>query len=53
MCQPLAIALLADAVEGLWEALPHHSVSLTGGEPLMQGKLWSSWPSSWPGSVGR
>jgi 7-carboxy-7-deazaguanine synthase len=33
---PLPIALLADAVDRLWELLPHHSVSLTGGEPLMQ-----------------
>ncbi len=32
---PLPIPLLADAVDRLWH-LPHHSVSLTGGEPLMQ-----------------
>ena len=34
---PLPVAPLADAVEDLWRLLPHHSVSLTGGEPLMQG----------------
>ena len=33
---PLPIVLVADAVDRLWELLPHHSVSLTGGEPLMQ-----------------
>ncbi len=35
---PLPISTLADAVERLCELLPHHSVSLTGGEPLMQAR---------------
>jgi len=34
---PLPVTSLVDAVDGLWQLLPHHSVSLTGGEPLMQG----------------
>ena len=33
---PLPIPRLAEAVDRLWQLLPHHSVSLTGGEPLMQ-----------------
>jgi 7-carboxy-7-deazaguanine synthase len=33
---PLPIASVVDAVDSLWQALPHHSISLTGGEPLMQ-----------------
>jgi len=33
---PLPIATVADAVDALWQRLPHHSISLTGGEPLMQ-----------------
>lgn len=33
---PVAVADVVDAVDRLWTALPHHSVSLTGGEPLMQ-----------------
>jgi 7-carboxy-7-deazaguanine synthase len=33
---PLPIAALVSAVDDLWQRLPHHSVSLTGGEPLMQ-----------------
>jgi organic radical activating enzyme len=33
---PLPISGLVEAVKGLWRQLPHHSVSLTGGEPLMQ-----------------
>jgi len=27
---------VVEAVDRLWRALPHHSVSVTGGEPLMQ-----------------
>ncbi len=34
---PLPIASVASAVERLCEQLHHHSVSLTGGEPLLQG----------------
>jgi 7-carboxy-7-deazaguanine synthase len=33
---PLPIAWLASKVDDLWRQLPHHSISLTGGEPLMQ-----------------
>jgi 7-carboxy-7-deazaguanine synthase len=33
---PLPIASLVSSVDDLWRRLPHHSVSLTGGEPLMQ-----------------
>ncbi|HUS61976.1 MAG TPA: 7-carboxy-7-deazaguanine synthase QueE [Acidimicrobiales bacterium] len=33
---PLALQAVAGAVDRLWRALPHHSVSITGGEPLMQ-----------------
>lgn len=33
---PLPYADVVDAVDRLWQALPHHSVSLTGGEPLLQ-----------------
>jgi len=35
---PLAIESVVDAVDRLWRAMPHHSVSVTGGEPLMQSK---------------
>jgi 7-carboxy-7-deazaguanine synthase len=35
---PLSIDDVVDAVDRLWRALPHHSVSLTGGEPLMQSR---------------
>lgn len=35
---PMPVAALAGAVESLWDLLPHHSLSLTGGEPLMQGR---------------
>jgi organic radical activating enzyme len=34
---PLPVTALADAAESLCRQLPHHSVSVTGGEPLMQG----------------
>lgn len=33
---PLTTGRTVDAVDRLWQALPHHSVSVTGGEPLMQ-----------------
>jgi len=33
---PLAVAELVDAAAVLWEQVPHHSISLTGGEPLLQ-----------------
>jgi 7-carboxy-7-deazaguanine synthase len=33
---PLPVDEVVSAVGALWESLPHHSVSLTGGEPLMQ-----------------
>ncbi len=33
---PLPIEQVVEAVDGLWVDLPHHSVSLTGGEPLLQ-----------------
>ena len=33
---PLPVAEVARAVERLWRAVPHHSVSVTGGEPLAQ-----------------
>jgi 7-carboxy-7-deazaguanine synthase len=33
---PLAITSVVQAVDALGERLPHHSVSLTGGEPLLQ-----------------
>src|SRR5664280_3804433 len=35
---PLAVESVVDAVDRLWRAMPHHSVSVTGGEPLMQSK---------------
>jgi 7-carboxy-7-deazaguanine synthase len=34
---PLAIDRVVEAVEALWTHVPHHSISLTGGEPLLQG----------------
>lgn len=39
---PVAFGMVADAVDRLWRALPHHSVSITGGEPLMQSNRLSS-----------
>ncbi len=33
---PLPIPDVVEAADRLWRALPHHSVSLTGGEPLFQ-----------------
>jgi 7-carboxy-7-deazaguanine synthase len=33
---PLAISSVAEAVDQLCTTLPHHSISLTGGEPLLQ-----------------
>lgn len=35
---PVAVGEVAESVDRLWRALPHHSVSLTGGEPLMQAR---------------
>jgi organic radical activating enzyme len=35
---PLPVETVVEAVDGLWRAMPHHSVSVTGGEPLMQSK---------------
>ena len=34
---PLAMGRVVDAVGALWSQVPHHSISLTGGEPLLQG----------------
>jgi organic radical activating enzyme len=34
---PLTIDRVVDAVGLLWDQVPHHSISLTGGEPLLQG----------------
>jgi len=34
---PLAIGRVVEAVSTLWGQVPHHSISLTGGEPLLQG----------------
>jgi len=34
---PLPIDRLVGAVATLWDQVPHHSISLTGGEPLLQG----------------
>ena len=34
---PLTIDRAVEAVARLWDQLPHHSISLTGGEPLLQG----------------
>jgi 7-carboxy-7-deazaguanine synthase len=33
---PLATDAVVEAVGRLWRAMPHHSVSVTGGEPFMQ-----------------
>jgi 7-carboxy-7-deazaguanine synthase len=35
---PLSTQDVVEAVDRLWRGLPHHSVSLTGGEPLMQSR---------------
>ncbi len=35
VASPVAVATVARAVDHLW-SLPHHSVSVTGGEPLLQ-----------------
>ncbi|MDQ1360906.1 MAG: 7-carboxy-7-deazaguanine synthase, partial [Acidimicrobiaceae bacterium] len=35
---PLGVDDVVESVDRLWRALPHHSVSLTGGEPLMQSR---------------
>ena len=34
---PLPVDRVVDAVGRLWAQVPHHSISLTGGEPLLQG----------------
>ena len=34
---PLPIDRVVGAVARLWDQVPHHSISLTGGEPLLQG----------------
>lgn len=34
---PLDLDRVVEAVGSLWGQLPHHSISLTGGEPLLQG----------------
>lgn len=34
---PLPMDHVVDAVATLWDQVPHHSISLTGGEPLLQG----------------
>jgi organic radical activating enzyme len=38
VASPLPISELAAAVDRLWQLLPHHSISLTGGEPLLQSR---------------
>ncbi len=35
---PLAVSSVVEAVDALCDQLPHHSVSLTGGEPLLQSR---------------
>ncbi len=35
---PLRIDRVVEAVGALWSQVPHHSISLTGGEPLLQGR---------------
>ena len=35
---PVSVDRIVESVDRLWGALPHHSVSLTGGEPLMQSR---------------
>lgn len=37
VASPLAIDDVVEAVDALWRQVPHHSISLTGGEPLLQG----------------
>ncbi len=36
VASPVPLDAVADAVLGLWRSLPHHSLSVTGGEPLLQ-----------------
>ncbi|HEY4929075.1 MAG TPA: 7-carboxy-7-deazaguanine synthase QueE [Acidimicrobiales bacterium] len=50
---PLTIDRVVGAVATLWDQVPHHSISLTGGEPLLQGtrvkKLVAQFAArSWP-----
>ena len=47
---PLPLAHVVEAVDRLWRALPHHSVSVTGGEPLLQAARLAQLA---PGLVGR
>jgi 7-carboxy-7-deazaguanine synthase len=37
LTSPLPVDRVVDAVGRLWAQVPHHSISLTGGEPLLQG----------------
>ncbi|MGD0881891.1 MAG: 7-carboxy-7-deazaguanine synthase QueE [Acidimicrobiales bacterium] len=37
LSSPLDVDRVVEAVDTLWAQIPHHSVSLTGGEPLLQG----------------
>jgi organic radical activating enzyme len=37
VASPLALDRVEEAVASLWGQVPHHSISLTGGEPLLQG----------------
>jgi organic radical activating enzyme len=37
VASPLDVDRVVEAVGNLWAQFPHHSVSLTGGEPLLQG----------------
>jgi organic radical activating enzyme len=39
LTSPLAVDRVVEAVGTLWAQVPHHSVSLTGGEPLLQGAV--------------
>ena len=34
---PLGLDRVVEAVGSLWDQVPHHAISLTGGEPLLQG----------------
>ncbi len=44
---PLPIADLTRDLDRLWDQLPHHSVSLTGGEPLMQSRRLAAFLPRW------
>jgi 7-carboxy-7-deazaguanine synthase len=47
---PLPLPDLVGAVDRLWDQLPHHSVSLTGGEPLMQSRKLAALLPLWAAS---